>query len=160
MSEPEWMSHAACRGHWKEGDWDDLKPDSQLLVCSTCPVLDQCRADVDELTRRGCRPSGIVQAGQAYGLHLGSSIRVIRGAPVAPRPAPPRPAPRSDPPFDDSRKTCRHGHPWTRDTTEVHLDGTGRPSWACILCHRASGRASHAGRTLDQQLAIDALETA
>lgn len=156
MSEPEWMSRAACRGHWDEGDWDDLKPDSQLDVCSTCPVLTQCRADVDELTRRGCRPSGIVQAGQAYGLHLRSSIRVRNGAHAAPK----RTAPRPDPPFDETRTVCAHGHPWTRDTTEVHLDGTGRPSWACILCRRASGRASHAGRTLDQQLAIDALETA
>lgn len=153
MSEPEWMSRAACRGHWDEGDWDDLKPDSQLLVCSTCPVLTQCRADVDELTRRGCRPSGIVQAGQAYGLYLGSSIRVIRGAPVAPRPAPPRP----DPPFDETRTVCAHGHPWTRQTVRLEKSSHGdRRCWRCMECRRASARAQKAGRTLSQQLAIEA----
>lgn len=153
MSEPEWMSHAACRGHWDEGDWDDLKPDSQLLVCSTCPVLTQCRADIDDLTRRGCRTSAVVQAGQAYGLHLGSSIRVIRGAHVAPRPAPPRP----DPPFDETRTICAHGHPWTRSTVRLEKGGAdGHRSWRCMECRRASTRAQAAGRTLTQQLAIEA----
>lgn len=141
MSEPEWMSRAACRGHWDEGDWDDLRPGSQLLVCSTCPVLDQCRADVQHLTAIGCRPSGIVQGGRLHPLSRDHTI--IR--------------PKTDEPeFDYHRKTCKHGHPWVRDNLAVQLGGTGHPSWVCVLCCKASKRAQRAGRTLAQQLAIEA----
>lgn len=157
MSEPEWMSRAACRGHWDEGGWDDLTSREQLDVCSTCHVLDQCRADVDDLTRRGCRPYGVVQAGHAFQLHLGSSIRVLSAAAAAPK----RLAPRPDPPFDETRTVCAHGHPWTRQTVRLEKSSHGhRRSWRCMECRRASARAQKAGHTLDQQLAIDALETA
>lgn len=153
MPEPEWMSRAACRGSWKEGGWDDLATAQQLDVCSTCPVIDQCRADVDDLTRRGCRPSGVVQAGRAFQLRLGSSIRVLRGAAAAPRPAAPRP----DPPFDETRTVCAHGHPWTRSTVRLEKTSHGdRRCWRCMECRRASARAQKTGNTLTQQLAIEA----
>ncbi|OCK13484.1 hypothetical protein [Cutibacterium avidum] len=143
MSEPEWMSRAACQGHWDEGGWDDLRPDSQLLVCSTCPVLTQCRADVARLTAIGCPPSGIVQGGVAHPLRYGHTVTR------------PKPDHRPEPTFDATRKTCKHGHPWTRETTRLQSSG-GDHWWVCRECERAHNRARRAGRTLAQQIAIEA----
>ena len=144
MSEPAWMSQAACRGHWKEGGWDDLRPAAQLLVCSTCPVLTQCRADVQHLTAIGCPPSGIVQGGRLHPIRYGHTV-IAR----------PKPDNRPEPPFDDTRKTCKNGHPWTRETTRLQFRGSDH-WWVCRECERAHTRAYRAGRTLAQQLAIEA----
>jgi hypothetical protein len=177
------MTRASCRGHWTDNKgnplmWDDLDVAAQLDICHTCPVRATCLADAERLAATGLRPIDIVQGGRYWRGYVKGTSRprqkCRRGHPMTgdnvhidargrrncvtcQRLREAHAAGRPLPPFDDTRDTCPHGHPWTRSTVRLEKTGHGdRRCWRCMECRRASARAQKTGHTLTQQLAAEA----
>ncbi|GAA1891607.1 WhiB family transcriptional regulator [Williamsia serinedens] len=68
LPRPEnWKTRGACVGQWQEFDAEESKRSkdhrTQLRLCATCPVLQECRIDTVRT-----RPNGGIRAGEVLGV--------------------------------------------------------------------------------------------